>query len=81
MITVQFTSFEGHGKKEWDPNIPGQLEEMRQWFKNKLKAGFRAFALNEGDEAGKLITDFDEEAERIILVADKIKMVPPARGG
>ncbi|KKM15266.1 hypothetical protein LCGC14_1697750, partial [marine sediment metagenome] len=34
MIRVQFVSIlYGHEPMEWDPNEPGQLEKMREWFK------------------------------------------------
>ena len=79
MIYVKFVSFMGHEPMEWDPNVPGELERMREWFKKKLKAGFRAFAFKDG--SAKLITKFDEEAERLILTASNIKMVPMAVGG
>jgi len=80
MIYVQYVSLVGHTPKEWDPEKPGELEKMREWFKKKMSAGFRAFAFK-GEGPGKLITEFDEEAERIILSADRIKMVPIGRGG
>ncbi len=81
MITVQFVSpLTGHKAEQWDPNKPGDLEKMRKFFKEKLKAGFQAFALFK-DGPGKLIQTFDAEAERIVLIADKIKMVQPAAGG
>ena len=81
MIRVQFVSLlHGHEPMEWDPNIPGELEKMREWFKEKLAVGFRAFAFK-GKGAGKLITKFDEDAERIVLTSDRIKVVPTAYGG
>lgn len=80
MIYVQYVSLVGHTPKEWDPEKPGELEKMRKWFKQKMSIGFRAFAFK-GKGPGKLITEFDEEAERIILTADRIKMVPTGRGG
>jgi len=81
MITVKITSpYTGHDVKEWDPNEPGAMERIREFFEEKLKAGFLAFAILK-DGKGKLITKFDEAAERIVLLADHVKMVQPARGG
>ena len=81
MIRVEIVSpLSGHEPVEWDPNEPGAMEKVREFFKEKLKAGFHAFALFK-DGTGKLIQKFDEEAERIVLLADKIKMVQPPRGG
>jgi hypothetical protein len=80
MITAQIVGLMGHEPMEWDPNIPGELERMRDWFKKKLKDGFRAFAFS-GDGPGELITKFDEEAEMIIMTSDRIKVVMPGMGG
>jgi len=80
MIVIQLCSFNGHEPVEWDPDKPGELERMRNWFNEKLSAGFRAFAIKDG-KIGQLITKFDEAAEQIVMVADKIKMVPPGTGG
>jgi len=80
MISVKVIGFMGHERKEWDPSIPDELKQMREWFEKKLKDGFRAFAFR-GDGPGKLITKFDEDAEKIILTADRIKVVMPGRGG
>ena len=82
MITVQFVHpLMGHEPVEWDPDKPGDIERMREWFKEKLSQGFQAFAFNKGEKLGKLITKFDETAESIILSADRLKVVPkPTRG-
>jgi len=82
MISVKFVHpLSGDEPVKWDPNIPGELERMRQWFKEKLDAGFRAFAFKSGEKLGRLITTFDEEAERIILSSEQIRMTQPMRGG
>jgi len=80
MISVQVIGFMGHEPMEWDPSVPGELKRMREWFKKKLEDGFRAFAFK-GKGPGKYITKFDEEAEKIILTADRIKVVMPGIGG
>ena len=80
MIHVQFVSLRGHEPMEWDPTVPGELEKMREWFKQKLAVGFRAFAFK-GKGPGKLINEFDEAAERIVLSSDRIKVVPKGYGG
>jgi hypothetical protein len=83
MLTVKIVSpLCGHEPPhEWDPNKPGDLEKIRKFFKEKLKAGFHAFVFPEKGGPGKLIREFDEEAERIILIADNVKVVqPPTRG-
>ena len=82
MITVDFVHpLLGHEPKEWNPDEPGELEKMKAWFKEKLDAGFQAFAFKEGEKLGKLITTFDEAAEKIILTTSRIKVVQPPGGG
>lgn len=82
MISVKFVHpLSGHEPVKWDPSIPGELEKMKEWFKEKLDAGFRAFAFKKGEKIGKLITKFDEEAEHIILSSEDIRMTQPLRGG
>lgn len=71
----------GHEPHEWDPSKPGELEKIRKFFTEKLKAGFLAFVFPKDGGPGKLIKKFDEAAERIVLVADRVKVVQPARGG
>jgi len=82
MITVDFVHpFLGHEPIEWDPDKPGELERMIAWFKEKIDAGFHAFAFKKGEKVGKLINKFDETAEKIILTSSRIKVVqPPIRG-
>lgn len=82
MITVDFVHpLRGHEPKEWNPDEPGDLEKMKAWFKEKLDLGFQAFAFHKGEKLGRLITKFDENAEKIILSASRIKVVqPPVRG-
>lgn len=80
MLRVELMSWSGHEAKEWDPNKPGALEEIRAFFEEKLSKGFRAYALKKG-ETSRLITKFDEEAERIVLTADKVKVVLPVTKG
>jgi len=82
MISVKFIHpLSGDEPIEWDPKVPGELERMREWFKGKLAAGFRAFAFKKGEKLGRLITKFDEEAERIILTSEQIRMTQPLCGG
>jgi len=70
----------GHEWEEWDPQVPGDLEKIKKYFKEKIKAGFRAFALLK-DGTSKPITQFDEEAERIMLTASKVILQPAATRG
>ncbi len=81
MVEILIVSIlDGHDTKEYDPNIPDQLKKIKKLFKDKLKAGFRAFALTK-DGQSHPIKIFDEAAERIVMTASKIAMFQPNRGG
>ncbi len=70
----------GHEEHDWDPQIPGDLKKIKDFFEKKLKAGFRAFVFTP-DGKSRQIHKFDEDAERVVLTAKKVKMFPPIRGG
>ena len=80
MLTVRFVSYLGHEEKTWDPSNPEDIKSIKEFFKEKLKAGFRAFALRP-DGTSRPITKFDEEEEKIVLTSEHIMMLQPARGG
>lgn len=77
---VQPDHWTGHEEKEYDPSDPEDLAEIRELFKEKLSKGWLAYAINEGKDP-KAITKFDEDAERIILTADKVRIRHPSHGG
>jgi len=79
-MEIFIQSYTGHDKKEWDPNVPKELAKIKQLFKDKIKAGFRAF-ISLADGTMKPITAFDEEAERIIMTAEKTIFMQPVSGG
>ena len=78
--TFMAISYLGHEEHEWDPANPRDMKKIKKFFADKLKAGFRAFALGE-DGSSKQIKTFDEDAERIVMTAKKTVMFQPARGG
>jgi len=80
MALFQAVNLLGHESHEWDPQVPGDLKKIKKFFEEKLKAGFRAFAFTPDGET-RQIHEFDEDAERVVLTAEKVKMLPPIRGG
>jgi len=80
MISFQAVNLFGHEEHNWDPAISGDLKKIKKFFEEKLKKGFRAFIFTP-DGKTKQIRNFDEDAERIVLTAEKVKMFPPMRGG
>ncbi len=80
MIRFLSVSFLGHEEHEWDPNNPSDVEKIKKFFKEKLKAGFRAFVFTK-DGKVKRITEFDENAERIVLTSEKVTFWQPSKGG
>jgi hypothetical protein len=67
--------------KDWDPDKPGDKESIIAFFKEKLSQGFRAYAFKKGEDIGKLVTKFDETAERILLSADRVRVTVPTYRG
>jgi len=80
LSTFMAVSYLGHEEHEWDPDKPGDMQKIRDFFMEKLKAGFRAFVLTRDGKAEQ-IEEFDEDAERIIMTAEKTVMLQPAKGG
>jgi hypothetical protein len=65
---------EGDTKVIWDPNNAAEVDNARNTYNNLKTKGFAAFSVKKNGEKGSQITEFDSEAEKII-------MVPPMRGG
>ncbi len=66
-----------HGdlKTVWDKDKPEEVEAARNQFNELVgKKNYLAFAVKKDGTKGKKITDFDEDAEAIILS-------PPLKGG
>lgn len=80
MVVFWSVNLFGHESHDWDPSIPGDLKKIKKFFLEKLKKGFRAFVFTP-DGKSRQILKFDEDAERIVMTAEKVKMFPPMRGG
>lgn len=64
----------GDTKLIWSPGNEAEVDNARRTF-NDLKAKrFVAFAVKKDGEKGERVTEFDADAEKII-------MVPPMQGG
>ena len=81
ILKISLVSFTGHEEKEYDPENPDDVNAIRKFFKEKLAAGFRAFIFPKGGGKPTLLQKFDEAAERIVLMANEVKMVAPVTGG
>lgn len=65
----------GDLKTTWDKNVPEEVELARNQFNSLVgKKKYVAFRVNKDGTKGRKITEFDEEAEAIILA-------PPLAGG
>lgn len=58
----------------WDKTKPEQVETARRMFKDLRAKGYLAFTVNKEQARDQQITEFDPEAEKIILS-------PPLAGG
>lgn len=64
----------GDTKLIWDADASEEVENARKTFKRLTKKGYHAYSVKKNGEEGKLITEFDPDAEKIILA-------PPMAGG
>lgn len=64
----------GDTRIQWDSKNTMETFKARDKFKELKDKGYMAYTVNEKGDQGKVITDFDPEEERII-------MVPPMVGG
>jgi hypothetical protein len=58
----------GDTKIIWDADVKDEVDNARTTFNSLLKKGFSAFKVNKKGEAGERITEFDAQAEKLILV-------------
>ena len=64
----------GHSKHIWSSDSPDEVKSMKDLFESLTKKGYRAFHVNKAGDEGKVMKDFDPDAEKMILV-------PPIQGG
>lgn len=58
----------GHTKHIWDAEKPEEVVAARELFNALTKKGYRAFHVKKDGEEGKMMSGFDPEAEKMILV-------------
>jgi len=80
VFVTQIMDWTGHDEKTWDPNIPEELAKIRIFFSEKLKKGYRAFIFDTEGKP-KQINEFDENAERLVMVSPKSVLLAPNMGG
>ena len=64
----------GDTKVIWDSKNEVEVEVARATFKKLRKKGYLAYTVNKDGTTGEVITEFDPDAEKIILA-------PPVAGG
>ncbi len=64
----------GDTKLIWDAGNQDEVDNARETFKRLQGRGYAAYAVKKDGEKGKVVTEFDPEAEKII-------MAPAVRGG
>jgi len=72
--TLKILGKEGDRRIIWRSNSIPEISEARKVFRDALAQGCMAFLSKKGGSKGTKITEFDAEAEEIILV-------PPVIGG
>lgn len=64
----------GDTKTTWDPDNPDEVENARTQFKYWKDKGYAIFRVKKGGDKGEVMTKFDPEADKMIIV-------PPIAGG
>lgn len=64
----------GHTKVEWDADIPAEVANAKATYKSMTDNGYYAYRINAEGEPATRLTEFDPEAEKMILR-------PQLRGG
>lgn len=57
----------GDLKVIWDKKKRDEVEAARNQFETMIKKGYLAFSVKKDGEKGKVIKEFDEDAEMIIM--------------
>jgi hypothetical protein len=73
-VMYYLSSTLGDERVEWNPDDKNSVKRAKEFFKEKIDAGFRAFRMKKGQRQGELIEGFEEDAEAIALL-------PPVIGG
>jgi len=60
---------DGDTKLIWDTGKPVEIEAARDTFNKLTKKGYKAFCVKKNGDKDGMITEFDPELEKIILVA------------
>ena len=58
----------GHTKHIWDAEKPEEVVAARELFNSLTKKGYRAFHVKKDGEEGKIMSGFDPEAEKMIMI-------------
>lgn len=72
--TMEIMDRTGDTKVIWDRSNEDEVENARRTFKDLKKKGYIAYAVKADGDKGKVVSEFDPEAEKLILT-------PALRGG
>jgi hypothetical protein len=73
-IAIAVLGSSGDTKKIWDKSNEDEVEDARASYDRLKKKGYLAFSVNKDGSKGEQMTEFDPDAERMI-------MVPQMQGG
>jgi hypothetical protein len=74
MGTMRVIDSTGDTKIIWDATKEAEVENARRTFNDLRKKKYNAYAVKKDGEKGSVVTEFDPDAEKII-------MAPPMAGG
>jgi hypothetical protein len=65
---MQIMDRTGHTTVTWDPSKPVEVRTARASFESLIAEGYNAFRVNEDNERGERIREFDPKAAKIMMV-------------
>lgn len=72
--TMHVMGQSGDTKVVWDADHPDEVNQARRTFEELRAKGFNAYEVTRKGEKGNMVTNFNPDAEKIILA-------PPMQGG
>lgn len=67
--TMRVMDGSGDTKLIWDSDKQVEIDNAKETFKKLTQKGYKGFRVKKGGEQGEPISEFDQYAEKIILVA------------
>ena len=65
---LSILGYQGDKRETWDPRNPDEVDSARRTFDDLRKKGYAAHKVKKDGSEGAVITEFDPEAGKIIML-------------